>query len=153
METTKKKITKNNYFIVVGWDINEMKKSVGIDIPQIESDYSMGTVAKPLFVLWNRNGMELLEDYDSILIDTTDMQGMDCLNYAVTAVNAGLDWVNKKRGTIAGICNTHTIKKYYLDSKTYKEWKEIWNIEMNTKRYVDDIIIERLNDGIKDSDE
>ena len=147
METKKTQKTTNNYFIVVGWDIEQMKKSVGIGIPQVEAPFSLGTSVKPLFVLWERGGQELLEDYDSILLPTPNQQGMDCLNYAVTAVNAGLDWVNKKKGIITGICNTHTITKYYdAPSITYKKWKEIWNIEMNTKRYVDDIIQERLKE-------
>jgi len=84
---------------------------------------------------------------------TPEKQGQDCLNLVLTALKLIFYAVPKDQKIRSiGNCHTHPITWDY--DLTCEEWEKLFDIDPNTKDYVNDIVVRRYKElyGTEDSD-
>ena len=123
--TTKK--TTNKLGIVFGRKISDMKEAIktlegnGLDVwvitwDGLEDNFTQTTYTQP----------------------NVQKDGMDCMNAVLKSAELLFKKVGKK--SIHSIANCHTIPTIWDFDLTTAEWKELFNIDWDTKDYVDDVI-------------
>lgn len=103
---------------------------------------------------WPRYQHEFeLEEGKGFIQKTPEKQGQDCLNLVLTALKPIFYAIPKdKRIRSIGNCHTHPIAWDY--NLTCEEWETLFDIDPNTKDYVNDIVVRRYKElyGTEDSD-
>ena len=128
---------KKEISVVIGHKVEDMKYMID-RYTESGSDVLVST--------WPRYADEFdLEAGKGFVQKTPEKQGQDCLNLVLTALKPIFYAVPKdKKIRSIGNCHTHPIAWDY--DLTCEEWEKLFDVDPNTKEYVNDIVVRRYKE-------
>ena len=142
---TKKKTKKTNTIV------EEIQKPIGVVIGHKVEDMQymiqkyQDNGLDVLVATWPRYQHEINLGAGKVFVKKTpEKQGMDCVNLVIEALDM-IFYAIPNDSIIAQIGNCHTHPISYDYNLTCEEWKKVFELDKNSKEYVNDVVVRNYN--------